>query len=328
MLSRVADSIYWMSRYVERVENVARMLDVYYNLHLDLPGIQDEDERWDPLVIITGDEPIFDSIYDAPTRKNVVHFLAFDAQNPNSILSCISAARENARTIREIIPPELWEHLNTFYLMVRKAARTRRAKETPHRFFTQVKLASQLFIGLTVTGMPHGEEWHFCRLGRLLERADKTARILDIKTYLPEPHSPPRQASDDAIEAIQWGALLRSAGGWEAYRRRHGKIEPELATKFLILDADFPRSVLHCLNRVVDSLHAISGAPRNAATNAAESLTKSWIAELTTGVAEDALRSGLHAFLYELIGGLNQIGTAISGKYFAVETSHDSSGQQ
>lgn len=325
MLSRVADSIYWMSRYVERVENVARILDVYYNLHLDLPGVQDEDERWDPLVIITGDEPVFDSIYDAPARKNVVHFLAFDARNPNSILSCISAARENARTIREIIPPELWEHLNTFYLMVRKAAKTRRAKETPHRFFTQVKLASQLFIGLTVTGMPHGEEWHFCRLGRLLERADKTARILDIKTYLPKRRA---ESMDDAIEAIQWGALLRSAGGWEAYRRRHGKIEPELATRFLILDPDFPRSVLHCLSRVEDSLHWISGAPRDAVTNPAESLTKSWIAELATGLTEEALRTGLHAFLYQLIGGLNQIGTAISGKYFGIETGPSVSAQQ
>ena len=182
MLSRVADSIYWMGRYVERAENVARFVDVNLNLMLDAPtGV---DQQWQPLVNITGDHEGFTKRYGEATQEKVIQFLTFDRENPNSILSCLRAARENARSVREIISSEMWLQLNQFYLMVNSAAVTTNGHETPHDFFTEVKLASHLFAGVTDSTMTHGEAWHFCQLGRKLERADKTSRILDVKYFI------------------------------------------------------------------------------------------------------------------------------------------------
>src|SRR5439155_4648738 len=169
MLSRVADSIYWMSRYVERAENVARFIEVNLQLMLDAPVGQDQ--QWQPLVNITGDHEDFAKRCGAPTQPNVIEFLAFDPVNPNSILSCLRAARENARTVREIISSEMWLQLNKFYLMVNSAAETPKALSLLQEIFSEVKNASHLFTGKAAATMTHGEAWHFARLGRTLERA-------------------------------------------------------------------------------------------------------------------------------------------------------------
>ncbi|HEY1068076.1 MAG TPA: alpha-E domain-containing protein, partial [Pirellulales bacterium] len=170
MLSRVADAIYWMSRYVERAENLARFVDVTLNMMLDLPeGMR---EQWMPLIYTTGDHETFTERYGAPTQDNVVRFLAFDRQNPNSILSCLYAARENARSVRDTISSEMWEELNTFYYMVKDAADNRDSTESAPDFFHDVKMGSHLFKGITDNTMSHNEGWHFAQLGRLLERAD------------------------------------------------------------------------------------------------------------------------------------------------------------
>src|SRR5262249_3263760 len=215
MLSRVADSIYWMSRYIERAENVARFVEVNLQLMLDLP-VASTGEQWEALVTTTGDHAEFRSRYDTPSPQNVIQFLAFDADNPNAILSCLHAARENARMVREVITSTMWEQLNTFYLLVREAARGR-ALESPHDFFSQVRMASHLFTGVTDATMSHNEAWHFCRLGRKLERADKTTRILDVKYFLLLP------AATDVgtpVDDIQWAAVLRSASALAMYRKR------------------------------------------------------------------------------------------------------------
>ena len=182
MLSRVADSIYWMSRYVERAENVARFVDVNLNLMLDAPS--GADQQWSPLVNTTGDHADFEKRYGQATQQNVIGFLTFDRDNPNSMISCLRSARENARSVREIISSEMWLQLNQFYLMVNEAASSGKGVESPHDFYSQVKLSSQLFTGVTDATMTHGEAWHFCRLGRKLERADKTSRILDVKYFI------------------------------------------------------------------------------------------------------------------------------------------------
>src|SRR6266487_4660610 len=182
MLSRVAESIYWMSRYVERAENVARFIDVNLQLMLDSPS--GESQQWQPLVNTTGDHADFDQRYGAATQQDVLHFLTFDAENPNSILSCLRAARENARTVREIISSEMWLQLNKFFLLVNAAAENPEALSSRHEFFSEVKNASHLFNDVAAATMTHGEAWHFARLGRALERADKTSRILDVKYFL------------------------------------------------------------------------------------------------------------------------------------------------
>src|SRR5213083_1955640 len=172
MLSRVADSIYWMSRYVERAENVARFIDVNLNLMLDAPD--GAGRQWQPLVNTTGDHEDFAERCGEATQHNVIQFLTFDRDNPNSIISCLRAARENARSVREIISSEMWLQLNKSYLMVNDAAAADQSLAARHDFFGEVKLASHLFSGITEATMTHGEAWHFARLGQRLERADKT----------------------------------------------------------------------------------------------------------------------------------------------------------
>ena len=172
MLSRVAASIYWMSRYIERAENVARFVDVNLHLILDMPiGMQ---AQWEPLVSTTGDDEVFAERYGEASREAVIQFLAFDADNSNSIVSCLRAARENARSIRENISSEMWEQLNDAYLLVTNTSEEWAMAE-PHEFFREIKLASHLFMGLTDNIMSHSEGWHFSQLGRLIERADKTS---------------------------------------------------------------------------------------------------------------------------------------------------------
>jgi uncharacterized alpha-E superfamily protein len=182
MLSRVADSVYWMSRYVERAENVARFVDVNFQLMLDAP--EGNDQQWEPLVATTGDHAQFTKRHGAATEENATKFLTFESENPNSILSCLRAARENARNVREIISSEMWLQLNRFYLIVKSAAESPGGLENPQDFFDTVKQASHLFSGITDATMTQGEAWHFSRLGRMLERADKTSRILDVKYFL------------------------------------------------------------------------------------------------------------------------------------------------
>lgn|SRR5574340_250053 len=179
MLSRVASSIYWLNRYIERAENYARFIEVNLNLSLDLP--RGTIEQWEPLVATTGDHDMFLERYGKATKETVIQFLVADSANPSSILSCLLAARENARSVREIISTEMWEQVNRFYLMVTGAVVRGMSSHNLHTFLAEVKAASHLLLGITDATMSHGEGWHFARLGRLLERADKTSRILDVK---------------------------------------------------------------------------------------------------------------------------------------------------
>ena len=256
MLSRVANSLYWMSRYVERAEDAARFVDVNLHMILDLPA--DATEQWEPLVITTGDEKLFAQCYGEATRENVIQFLTFDKKNPNSIFSCLRAARENARSVREIISSEMWEQVNTFYLMVTDPGAEERVKEEAYDFLHEIKMASHLFEGLTNATMSHGEGWHFCRLGRLLERADKTSRILDVKYFILLPSV---WDVGTPVDDIQWAAVLRSASAFEMYRKRYHLLTPDHIVEFLLLDREFPRSAYHCLVQADESLHAISSSP-------------------------------------------------------------------
>lgn len=312
MLSRVADSIYWMSRYVERAENVARFVDVNLNLMLDAPGGQAQ--QWKPLVNTTGDHEEYARRYGEANDASVIRFLTFDHENPNSILSCLLAARENARSIREVISSEMWEHLNGFYLMVKGAAEHAENPENPHAFYTEVKQASHLFSGITDATMTHGEAWQFLQLGRMLERADKTSRILDVKYYILLPSvADVGTPTDD----IQWAAVLRSASAFEMYRKRHGRIWPRGIVAFLLLDPEFPRAIRFCLEKGRDALHAISGTPLGTFKTPAERFLGLLCSDLAYASVEEVLQGGLHEYLDDLQTRMNRVTQDVFETFFA-----------
>jgi len=312
MLSRVAESIYWMNRYVERAENVARFIDVNLNLSIDLgTGLG---EQWAPLVYITGDQEHFIERHGAPEKRQVIEFLSFDAENPNSILSCLRSARENARTVREMISSAMWEELNKFYLMVRSAANERGTLEPGFEFFEEIKLASHLLYGITDATMSHGEAWHFGRLARLVERADKTSRMLDVKYFL---LLPAVSEVGTPLDTLQWSALLKSASALEMYRKRHGRITPTQVADFLMLDREFPRSMHFSLLKAEESLLAITGSPGGTFRSAAEQRLGRLRAELDYTHIDEIIAGGLHEFIDRFQIKLNQVGDAISETFFA-----------
>jgi uncharacterized alpha-E superfamily protein len=312
MLSRVADSIYWMSRYIERAENVARFIDVNLNLTLDLPG--GPSEQWRPLVVTTGDQDRFEKRCGEATRENVIHFLTFDSENPNSILSCLRSARENARSIREIISSEMWEQINWFYLMVNEAATGEWIADTPHFFFNEVKKARHLFNGITDATMTHGEAWNFCRMGRMLERADKTSRILDVKYYILLP-----TVSDvgTPFDDIQWTAVLQSTSAFEMYRKRYHYISPGKILEFLLLDREFPRSIYYCLLTADEALHQISGTVIGSFSNLAEQRLGQLRSEFAYIQIDSVIEKGVHQFIDSFQLKLNHVGRAIFETFFA-----------
>ena len=312
MLARVAESIYWMSRYVERAENVARFVEVNLNLMLDLPA--GAAQQWQPLVATTGDADALAKRYGASSQHNVIQFLTFDDENPNSIRACLRAARENARSVREIISSEMWEHLNKFYLMVNAAAEDVGSQTDPQELFASVRMAGHLFTGVTDATMTHNEGWQFCRLGRLLERADKTSRILDVKYFLLLPTSDDVGTTSDDI---QWAAVLRSASAFEMYRKCHGRIAPERIVEFLLLERDFPRAIQYSLTHGREAMHAISGTPFGIFRYPVERLLGEICSELAYARVESIITAGLHEYLDGLQTRINQVGSSVAETFFA-----------
>ena len=341
MLSRAAESLYWMSRYIERAAGVGRCVDVNLRLLLDLPGLFDLSEgQWDAVVRITGDYDVFNRRYAAApddpdtasfrvfdqaadtllgqlgvNAQNAIQFLAFDRENPNSIASCVAAARENARSIREILSAEAWEELNVFYLDVTASDARRRALVNPAEFFRGVRRAGHAMAGIMIETMSRGEAWHFSRLGRLLERADQTTRILDLKYFLLLPGA---EAVGTAVDDIHWMAILRTAGAFAMYRKVYGRVSADRIVSFLVLDAQFPRSVRYCVNKAEISLRAITGTPHKTFRNPAERRLGRLASELDYTDAQEAIASGLHQFLDGVQVKLNETGGSIFETFFAV----------
>jgi uncharacterized alpha-E superfamily protein len=313
VLSRVANSIYWMSRNIERAENYARFIQVNLNLSPDLP--EGTVEQWEPLVMTTGDQNLFKAQFSESTRDHVIHFLTADPKNPNSILSCLNAARENARSVREIISSEMWEQVNRFYLAVKEAVSGNVVMQNPHAFFTKVKEGSHLFVGITDATMSHGEGWHFNRIGRLIERADKTSRILDVKYYFLLPSV---RDVGTSLDNSQWAALLSSASALEMYRKRYGPISPNRVAEFLVLAPEFPRAIQYCLIKAADSLHAISGSELGLYQNLAERRLGRLQAELAYADVDEIMSGGLHEFLDSFQAKLNLVGEAIAETFFTL----------
>jgi len=300
-----------MRRYTERAENVARFIDVTLNLTLGLGD--DLEHQWEALVYTTGDQLLFSESYKQVSQENVIRFLTFDESNPNSILSCLQAARENARQSREMLSSQMWEELNKFYLFVRDSRNDPRAIDSPFDFFTRVRQFGFLIDGVVSGTMSHGEAWNFGRLGAMLERADKTSRILDVKYFLLLPNIADVGTS---IDISQWGMLLKSASALEMYRRRFGRLSPKLVAAFLLLDRDFPRAVRFCVSLAERSLLSITGGSSGNFSNRPEQLLGRLRAEFEFLDIEEVMNEGLHGFIDSFQGKLNDIGDAVHQMFF------------
>ncbi len=309
MLSRVADSLYWLTRYVERAENIARCIDVNLQLQLDLPG---EDRPWEPVVQTSGDAELFFQSYGRATLENVLMFLTADRNNPNSIISCIAQARENARCVREAITSEMWAALNKFHLVLTGSDVQKRILDDPHEFYTEVKECSQLFVGIADCTYSHSEGWHFLRLGRFFERADQTSRILDVKYYilLPDP-----AMVGMALDTVQWLALLKSASAFEMFRKAYSSVTPQNVSNFLLLDPTFPRSVFFCLSAMEESLKQIIGPTKTIGEKSLRKLGK-MRSELEYTTIDEVISGGMHERIDALQTDFANLGKCIFSDFF------------
>lgn len=313
MLSRVADSLYWMSRYMERAENDARILDVNLQLLLDLGGEADAMQHWAPVIASLEETNTFDSLYESTDESSVTEFLTLQRKNPNSIISCLSRARENARTTREQISSEMWEEINRLYLFVQSDAARRLLLASPHEFFKHVITGSHLFQGVTDSTMTHGEGWDFIRIGTLLERADSTSRILDMKYHILLPSG---EDVGGNVDTIQWMGVLKSCSGLEAYCKLYvSQVAPWKVAEFLMTHQEFPRSIRYCVDSLDAALHRISGVDESRYANEAERLSGRLRSDLDYVTISEIFDFGLHEYLTQIQERLVEIGNAMYATY-------------
>jgi uncharacterized alpha-E superfamily protein len=297
MLSRVADSLLWLARYIERAENTARILDVNLQLTLDddHDGAKAERLEWEPILATLEDQTLFKKHFDEVNAENVCEFVTFSRDNPASIACCVAAARENARTVREFISSEMWERINELYLWINSPEARDDCATSSIDFYRHVVDHSHQFHGSTDATVTHGEGWHFLQVGKYLERADSVSRILDLKYHMLLPTG---ERVGGTVDTVQWQAVLKSCSAFEAYRKIHtGQVTPWSVAEFIILHDSFPRSMRFCADRLDQALHRISGCDRAHYSNEAERLSGRLVSELNYTVINDIFRTGLHQYL-------------------------------
>jgi len=310
MLSRTADHLFWMSRYMERAENTARMLDVNYQTSL-LP--QSEAVAlvgWQGLLSISELLPAYQRLHGEIQVQKVMDFMVKDESNPSSIMSCLSAARENARAVRGTLTTEVWETHNQTWLEVRRMIKNGDFERDPGQFFEWVKFRSHLSRGVTVGTMLMDEALYFMRLGTFLERADNTARLVDVKFHaVQSDFFGAASEKDQEYDFYHWSAILRSVSGFEVYRKVYRDvIKPERVAELLILRPDMPRSLHASLNEVVSNLALVSNEQSGETHRRAGKLR----AELQYGRIDEILATGLHAYLTQFLDRVNDLGLHIS----------------
>lgn len=307
MLSRVADSIYWMARYVERAENLSRLLLSTQDLLLDAgaEGV-DEAQFWQPLLATTGDEDAYFGLHKKVKGRDVTDFLALRADNPNSMLNSIRAARENARTVRDQISDEIWESLNSLRLFVESAEGKTMHRTQSAAFYERVLRGSYEFQGVADSTTPRGEIWYFLRVGTCLERADKVSRLLDTCSGLSLEMPPSPKA-----RPLRWAALLRSCSAWHAFQTKCSKQDPAKIIAYLLLDETFPRSIAYCVAEAEVALQALcTGAGLQGMPILLRHVGR-LRADLAYTTVEEVLAIGLHEYIDNLQTRLNHIGEAI-----------------
>lgn len=306
MLSRVADSLYWMSRYVERAEDITRILTV--NFHTLLDAKTEEAQAWEPIINITGDEDLFRRHFDDFNARNVSEFLLWHPANPNAVTTCITHARENGRGVREQISSEMWEHLNRLYFLVKDIKREISARG-PYEFFDKIRHGSQAFQGITNETMTHGEAYEFIQIGKHLERADKTVRIIDVK------YASVNQLREGPESSLQLIAMLRSCSAFEAFRKAHlSQLQPARVAEFLLFNQQFPRAVAYCLQRALRSVALMSEDAKHP-TGPHRSLGRI-CSELDYVDINEVLGVNMRPYLNRLLNIMNQAGDEITRTYF------------
>jgi len=316
MLSRTADHLFWMARYMERAENTARMLDVNYQTSL-LPQSADAAEAgWKGLLSISELSGDYAKRYGTVNARHVMDYMVADANNPSSIRSCLMAARENARAVRGTLTTEVWETQNQTWLEFQRMVATNAFQRDPGAGFEWVKFRSHLSRGVTVGTMLQDEAFHFLRIGSFLERADNTARLLDVKFHAVESEffgatagNGNGNGKDMEFDFYHWSAILRSVSGFEVYRKAYRNvIRPEKVAELLILRPDMPRSLAACMNEVVSNLRMVANEQSGETLRRAGRLQS----DLQYGRIDEILATGLHAFLTQFLERVGTLGLGIS----------------
>ncbi|HQR58628.1 MAG TPA: alpha-E domain-containing protein [Azonexus sp.] len=307
MLSRTADHLFWMSRYIERAESLARLLDVTWQMSLVPQSLAAANQNWNAIIALNSLEEKFADRYSAVNAENVLRFMVSDTGNHASILSCLRLTRENAHAVRGTITSEMWETMNSTWLEAREKSFEQIANAGVGEFFDWVKMRSSLSRGTTLGTLLQDEAYHFIRLGTLLERADNTARILDVKYHVLRPYG-----DEGATDFYQWGALLRSVSAFEVYRKAYRDvITPERVAELLILRSDMPRSLHFCMNGVVKNLELIANRQSGETQRQAGLLH----AQLHYARIEDILEHGLHEYLTDFMDRIYMLGDGVSKNF-------------
>ena len=321
MLSSTADHLYWMARSLERAENTARMLDVTLRMSLLKQVLLEPHHEWRAMLSISGLHEDFEARYDVPSAENVLHFMALDLQNPGSIYNSIYKARENARAVRGTITSEMWEALNATWLQMKQIQADGIDEDGISKFFEWVKERAHLSRGIAHGTMLRDDTFRFIRLGNFLERADNTARILDVKYHilLPSPKD-----IGGAADYYQWSAVLRSVSSFESYRKIYrDQITPKRVSELLILRPDMARSLISCVNEVQRLLHELDGPNSAALLARCDALH----ARMHATNINDIFEQGLHEYLSEFLEEIYQLGDLINTSYFWSTDEHPSQSQ-
>jgi uncharacterized alpha-E superfamily protein len=319
MLSRTADHLFWMSRYMERAENTARMLNVSYETSLLPQSAAAVEAGWEGILSISELLPSYLALYKTITPSDVMEFMVKDVDNPSSIISCLRAARENARAVRGTLTTEVWETQNQTWLEVNRMLKMGEFERDPGQFFEWVKFRSHLSRGVTVGTMLMDESLYFMRMGTFLERADNTARLVDVKFHAmnndffgaPQ-YGGAETESTQEYDFYHWSAILRSVSGFEVYRKVYRDvIKPERVAELLILRPDMPRSLHASLNEVLSNLKLVAHDPESDTLRDAGRL----LSELAFGRIDEILATGLHAYLTQFLDRVNVLGGRISREF-------------
>ncbi len=310
MLSRTADHLFWMSRYTERAENTARMLNVHHETSLLPQSAAVSQYGWLGVLSLSELLPAYTERQGEVSPRGVMRFMVLDEENPSSILACLKAARENARAVRGTLTTEVWETLNQTWLEMSRLARSGDFEEDPAEFFEWVKFRSHLSRGVTLGTMLQDEAFHFLRLGTFLERADNTARLLDVKFHAVESEFFGTASEKDLeYDFYHWAAILRSVSAFEIYRKVYRDvIVPERVAELLMLREDMPRALHHCMSEVLTNLRLVGADPQGHTMRQAGRLR----ADLRYGHIDEILATGLHAFLTQFLDRVNQLGGHVS----------------
>ena len=311
LLSRTADHLYWHARYIERAENTARMLAVNYETLL-MPHPQGlESDLWRAMLGLSELEPLFEELYDTITTHNVMRFMITDMRNPSSIVSCLWAARENARAVRGTLTSEVFETINTIWLESRDWVTSGRADDEALDFLEWVKNQSHLSRGVAIGTKLKDESFNFLRMGTFIERADNTARLLDLKLFERSERNADELAVDSTGDFYHWASLLRSVSAFEVYRKTyHDVITPERVAELLIFRKEMPRSLAACMNDLVENLQNV----RNDYSSETERMAGRMLADLEYGRIKDVLTGtgGIHDYLTEFLEKAYDLGNQIS----------------